>query len=414
MYRTAGLTISLVLLTGLGGVNAWAQTTVAVLGVEPVEAPANRAICLAEALKSQVKQAQGFALVPGKDIDEIKLVFGCIDEKPACMARAGKSLRASKLLWGTLRKGPAGYTFAVRLLDVATAKIDKQVTETVSKASLGSDCGAAATARVAAAMFAKAKGAIKVSANVAGAQVLLGPTVIGMTYDMPIVLKDLPAGSYEIHVRKDGYDTWSKTVTITSGQVLELQAELTEVRGPTPPTGGDDTTSGGRTGWKIAFWSSAAITVGMAVGLGVSGAGVLGVQEDKEDFIIGYRDFLAKPDNAGKYSGNPYHALDDNTDVCTNSDSIVDSGYKSRLNEICDDGKSKAVMTNVFLGLTLAAAAASGFFYYKAYMGKKEAASPSPDADDGSTATQETTAVRWMVAPTAGPDGGGLGFLMEF
>ena len=406
MNRTTSSILALIAVMGLGETSVFAQATpVAVLGVEAVDAPTNRAVCLTELLKGQVKQAPGHTLAPGKDLDEIKLVFGCVDEKPACMARAGKSLQAAKLLWGSLRKGPAGYLLSVKVLDVAAGKVVKEVSENIAKRALDDNCASDAVGNMARSIFATNKGSIKVGANVSGAQVMLGPTVIGLTYDMPIVLKDLPPGQYKIVIRKDGYHTWERMVVIKGGQVLEISAELREIgKGPTPGPGGEEGPKSGSTrlGWKIAFWSSAAITVGMATGMGVSGSQVQGVEDDKNQFIIDYR---------GREKN--YQLLTDDQDVCAQT--LTSAKEQGVLNEICDKGKGKATLTNVFLGLTLAAAAASGFFYYKAYMDKEAPAEPAED--DGSGVEMEKTgeaSARWMLSPTAGPHGAGLGFQMEF
>ena len=405
MNRTTSSMFALIAVMGLGDTSVLAQSTpVAVLGVEAVDAPTNRAACLTELLKGQVKQAPGHSLAPGKDLDEIKLVFGCVDEKPACMSRAGKSLKAGKLIWGTLKKGPAGYVLSIKVLDVAASKVVNEVSEAIAKRALDDNCASDAVGSIARNIFATNKGSIKVSANISGAQVMLGPTVIGLTYDMPIVLKDLPPGQYKIVIRKDGYVTWDRLVTIKGGQVLEINATLQEIgKGPKPGPGdeGELKPSKGKLGWKIAFWSSAALTVGMATGLGVTGAGVLGVEKDKDDFILDYRQKM-----------NNYHLLSDDQDVCGQT---VKSSFQADLDKICDDGQGKAMLANVFLGLTLAAAAASGFFYYKAYMGKEAPAEPVQE--DGSEVKMEKTdevSVRWMLSPTAGPHGAGLGFQMNF
>ncbi len=402
MNRTISSVLALVALMGLGETSVLAQATpVAVLGVEAMDAPANRAACLTELLKGEVKKAPGHTLTPGKDLDEIKLVFGCVDEKPACMARAGKGLQAAKLLWGSLKKGPAGFVVTVKVLDVASGKMLNELSEAVAKRALEDNCAADAVGTIARSIFASNRGSIKVSANVSGAQVMLGPTVIGLTYDMPIVLKDLPPGQYKIVIRKDGYHPWDRSVTIKGGQVLEVTADLREIgKGPTPDPGeGDGKPSSGRLGWKIAFWTSAALTVGMATGMGVSGAQVLGVESDKDDFIHAYRTKM-----------NNNNLLTDDQDVCEQS--VTGADNQSALADICDRGSSKATMTNVFLGLTLAAAAASGFFYYKAYMGQE---TPAEEPKEGGDAAKPAEAsVRWMLSPTAGPSGAGLGFQMSF
>ena len=67
----------------------------------------------------------------------MKMVFGCDGELPACMAQAGKTLGADKLLYGTLKKAPVqrrrSTVVALKVLDVKTAVVEKFVNETVQK-----------------------------------------------------------------------------------------------------------------------------------------------------------------------------------------------------------------------------------------------------------------------------------------
>ena len=72
------------------------------------------ALLLAGVAPSQTPQATSQAPVPAsakaRDLVEVKLVFSCPDEAPSCMAQAGKSLGASKLIFGSVKKSAAGNT----------------------------------------------------------------------------------------------------------------------------------------------------------------------------------------------------------------------------------------------------------------------------------------------------------------
>src|SRR5258706_7542148 len=81
---------------------ARAEPSVAVLGIEPVDVPDASAVQLTDALRQRAAATGGVRLVQGKDLVEMKMIFGCDGETPACMAQAGKSLGADKLLYGTL------------------------------------------------------------------------------------------------------------------------------------------------------------------------------------------------------------------------------------------------------------------------------------------------------------------------
>jgi hypothetical protein len=408
MRRTAALAAALALCLVSTAVNA--QTAVAVLGVEAVDAPVNSTALLANALKNRVRKTSGFKLVAGKDLDEIKLVFGCVDEKPTCMARAGKSLQAVKLVWGSLKKVSGGFNLTIKWLDVPRARVEKFVSENIGAQRVNEARAEAIVARLTGSFLVSSNGTIKISSNVSGAQVMLGPRVIGQTDTGAVVLRDVPSGTHLVRVTKDGYRPWTQQVMVRGGETTELEAELEPIKAgdtipiPPPPK------PSGNTGWKIAFWTGAAVTVGLAVGMGVTGAKVMSLEDDKEDEILVYR---------GK-TGETSHFNAGTEDVCSATPEI-DTVEAAGLKTICENGQTNATIANVLLGGMLAVAALSGYFYYKAYI--DEPSSASPDEDSGDEAEEESaaarrsiesSAVRWNVTSSAGPQGAGLGLNLQF
>ena len=96
-----------------------ADAPTVVLGLEALAgAPDNVALEITDALRQRVAAAKGFQLLQGKDLVEVKLVFACPDEAPACMSQAGKSMGASKLIFGNVklrrRRGLPGHPQAAR------------------------------------------------------------------------------------------------------------------------------------------------------------------------------------------------------------------------------------------------------------------------------------------------------------
>jgi hypothetical protein len=412
MKRLACLTLALLL---SGGAIARAQTKVAVLGIEVVAAPETYATCLTKKLKGQVKLTAEVTLVPGKGMDEIKLVMGCMDERPDCMARAGRSLNADKLLWGTLQKSEGGFDLTLKMLDVEEARILRRATKIVTVKEMKQSCGAPTVQEMARSFLASDRGSIKITANVRGAQVMLGLTVIGLTQTEPLVLRDLPPGKYKIKIEKAGYKVWEQEVEVLGGELREVQAEMVLFSAATPPPPEDKKPEKKKPGkgvnpWKIAFWSGAAVTVGMAVGMGVTGANVLGAQSDKESFI---RDYRTQQGDNTLYTPQQ--------DVCDEA-AGMDATNRARIEDICDNGKQNATLSNVFLGLMLASAAATGFLYYKAYIEKESPAPPDEDdktqpeapAGEAPVSRSGNGPPRWLVSPTAGPRGAGLGLSLQF
>ena len=82
-----------------GQVLAGDNPTVAVLGLEGGEGvPDSVAAGVTEALRQRMSIASGYRIVQGRDLVELKLVFSCSDEAPACMSQAAKSLGSSFLI----------------------------------------------------------------------------------------------------------------------------------------------------------------------------------------------------------------------------------------------------------------------------------------------------------------------------
>lgn len=422
MRRLAGLAVAITLC--LGASAAGAETTVAVLGIEAADAPMNTANLLTLALQNKVRRTSGFKLVPGKDLDEIKLVFGCVDEKPACMAKAGRSLNAAKLTWGTLKQTPAGFNLTLKWLDVERGRIEKFVSENIGRGELDQSRANRAIDRVTASFLVSNFGMIKVNSNVAGAQVMLGARVVGTTDQDPILLRDVPSGTHLVRVTKDGYRPWTQQVMVQGGETTEVDVEMSpdtgEGEGPIPPP--PPPKKGPGNGWKIAFWSGAALTVGLGVGIGISGWQVLNKQNEKQDEIVNFREdykdakCTQSDPVARKQCENFADGLLTGDDACSDTDTVETPGNTSTqaIKDACDSGGTMAIVTNVLIGLTVATAAVSGYLYYKAYIAKSSEEAPQDtDTADEPTAIRSPE-VRWMVSPRAGPHGGGIGFRLNF
>ena len=128
------LALSLVALPRLASAR---DTTLAVLGMEAQAGADPVASTLTYALRQRAAGARGLAMVPGKDLIEVKLVFNCVDEGAHCMAQAGKSLGADKILFGHVRKVAPGYAVSLKWFDVGSGRIEKQVNESFLESQSG-------------------------------------------------------------------------------------------------------------------------------------------------------------------------------------------------------------------------------------------------------------------------------------
>jgi hypothetical protein len=411
MQRLVPCALAGLLVLGLAESAARAQTKAAVLGVEAVDAPAEPAGRLTEALRAQVRQSPGFRLAQGKSLEEIKLVFGCVDEKPDCMARVGRSLGAAKLIWGNLRKAGAGYNLTIKYLDVASATVEKFVSENVAATDLSDRAVPTLIERLTRSFLPGGHGALRISSNVEGAAVEVAGRPAGVTLPGGLVVGNLSPGRVEVRVTKPGFRMWSQSVVVAAGETAYVDAQLEAAPevgpgpgpgpGPQPATQPAGTPST-RTGWKAAFWTTAALTVGFGAAIVGTGVTVLSKQTEKNDAIDGPKSTLTS-DQRNLFRGNPP------PDACKVAEGLGDAG--KAVTSACDSGNKFATMTNVFIGLTAAAAVAAGFLYYKAYI-QKDAPEAAPPPSQ--TARRQKPGVDWAVAPSVGPTGGSLGLHMRF
>src|SRR5437763_4980728 len=208
MRRYCTLFIGLCALGVASGVHAAPDVSVAVLGIEPVDVPESLAQQLTDALRQKAASTGGVRMVQGKDLIEMKMVFGCDGELPACMAQAGKTLGADKLLYGTLKKGTSKttVTVALKLLDDKTAVVEKFVNDTVQKRELAGNNVIGVAARWFGQLLeVEAKPTLTVTSDPAGANVSVDGNSYGRT---PLTLRDLAPGTHQVTVSMSGRQTY--------------------------------------------------------------------------------------------------------------------------------------------------------------------------------------------------------------
>jgi hypothetical protein len=202
------------------------DVSVAVLGLEPVEVPESLAQQITDALRQRAASTAGLRMVQGKDLIEIKMVFGCPEELPACMAQAGKTLGADKMLYGTVKKGASKNTVvvALKLLDVKTAVVEKFVNDTVQKRELaGNNANSVAARWFGQLIEVEAKPTLTVTSDPSGANVAVDGTGYGRT---PVTLRDLTPGMHSVVVSMTGRQSVTRNVELRAGGTHDVVATL--------------------------------------------------------------------------------------------------------------------------------------------------------------------------------------------
>jgi hypothetical protein len=231
-YLASGLVL-------LAATAASADPTVAVLGIEPVDVSEQLSQALTDGLRQRAAGTPGIRVVPGKDLVEMKMIFGCDGEQAPCMAQAGRSLGAEKLLYGTLKraggKNSSNIVAALKLLDVNSGVIEKFVNETVPKHDLTPENIQPLVAKWFSALVeVQAKSTLTITTEPAGASLTIDGQAAGRT---PVTLRELSAGTHRFTLTLPGRVTINRSIDLKAGgsHEISLQMEAEAVAQPIEP-----------------------------------------------------------------------------------------------------------------------------------------------------------------------------------
>jgi hypothetical protein len=347
------------------------DAAVAVLGVEASEgAPDTLAAQLTDALRQRISGTKGFRLVPGRDLVEVKLVFSCPDEAPSCMAQAGKSLGASKLIFGSVKRSLGdNYVVTLKMLDTTRGLVDAWVAEQITKAQAGATGLRGPVQKWFATLTGQGgTGTVRVRGDVIGASVLLDGTPSGFIGTEDLVIGGVTPGKHEIAASKAGYETARKEVTVASGETAPCDLTLPRSAGSLPPAvlpppgaptamtrpvddpaRGDEREGSSRSALKTATWSVLGAGL-VGVGLGVKFG--LDVQTINKDL-------------------DPYRRFPCGSAMCDITNSIVGPLSAKETNyvkEKKDDGRRLETYQYISYGVGGALVIAGSYLFYRAYI----------------------------------------------
>lgn len=405
VLKTATLALSIAAV--LVGSTASAQADkpkVAVLGLEVIDDGggidakiAQLATDLTDALRRRAKAAAGpFRLAPNsnKDLLEMKLLSNCSNEARGCMAEIGRELNAERLIYGKVERRRQGFQVTLKLLNVNKKKMERSTTDVI-----GFDgTGEAAINKWSMQLYNRltgqpGEGALLVRANVDTGVVYLNGEVKGSLAGGTVQIRGLPEGQHELRVESEGRAPYSMDVTIKGGETAELDVELASAA----VVSSDTVERPGGTS-RVMFWTTAVMTAAGATAFTITGLQVQGLKEDAEQEISAADD-VDWGDVAQVTCGDVYN------------DNIETSGEGAdqlkTVRDLCDQGESRALLTNVLIGATAASALAAGYFYYKGYI----AAGNSGGVERASKRSNQATV---QITPTILPTYVGAGIQIDF
>jgi hypothetical protein len=215
------------------------DTTISVLGLEAAAgAPDQVAVAVTDTLRQRVASTSGYRLVQGRDLVEVKLVFSCPDEAPACMTQAAQSIGSSKIIFGNVQPvGTDAYLVTLKLLDAERGVVETWISEQITKAQTNSVALRVPVQKWFATLVGQSSpGAIKVTGGVVGATVSIDGVQAGLLAADGLTIAGVAAGPHQLAVIKAGYEKAERAVTLASGglEKVVIQMKPIEVPGAAP------------------------------------------------------------------------------------------------------------------------------------------------------------------------------------
>gem|GEM_PF-805348 len=390
-------------------------SSTAVLGLEGIDVPLALTDELSEQLRQRVSASRDLHLVPGKDLVEVKLVFGCADEAASCMAQAGKSLEAQRLIYGSVKKAGDDYAVWIKMFDVRRARVEFWLTETLPRRNADAAGIKVASARWLAKLTGRPvdAGTIQVTSNVYGALVALDGVQVGATGEQPLTIADVAPGKHELSLAKPGYAPGKQQFLVAPGQTVPINLSLASVAeavvvSPPPlspvtppppplaqtlspdgyPLGGAPTkgsrSSDGLGAYRTGFWVTLAAAVAGAGAAVKFGLDVTDINKKLDP----YRRFPCKGDQLCDGKGVVQPALT--------------AGEKNQVSSLNDEGNRDQTLQWICVGVGSALGVASGYLFYKGYL----------DSDEEHSTRESQRGLR--IFPTASANGSGIVAEFEF
>jgi hypothetical protein len=345
--------VSLVLTAIAMPAGAFADDLV-ILNLRSVEGDDEFASELSGAIRHAASDVSGWN-VSDREIPlaQMLLVHSCDAPTDECMREIAQSLRADRILYGTVRRSSTDDNFRfevdLRIFDTRSGSVVERVEDSISRNQSDIDQLRDPAARYVAQLSgAVDRGSIRVVSESIGASVLLDDSDAGTIGDSGELVLEADGGIHTVTVRAEGMGDFTRRINVRTGQTTIVEAVLTpgESTDIEEPGGGLD----------------ASTLVGVSL-LGVSAVGValtfiswfslcgLGVSEPID----------ACPDpEAGSDAYRFQTAVrpPSTESLCDNPAGITDPATREAVQRTCDEAPTWEILQIV--GLVLAAGGLGG------------------------------------------------------
>lgn len=394
-----------------------AQVSVGLLGIDGASVEPGMGQALTDALRKHLPSLPNMRVeMKSQDLSEVKLVFGCTEERPDCMAKVGRSLGVDRLIFGSIRKSPQATTYTVSLkqLNVVDSTIEKYITEAVPADALrlGSPQLNDLVGRWLPALLNDSRrGGFRILTEPPGASVQLDGVPLGQT---PLAFGEVEIGDHTVRIEKPGFPPIVRTITVRGGQSDELSINLMNP-GEAAPAPAAAVAPAEKGGPLVSKSLSKGLRIGAFVAAGIAGVAAIsaigtwraysGAQDAASMQLNPLYDRLLANGTLGQYTN--FFGSSQALSTCASVPTLMgDANYQGYLSE-CRRGNSLAsattglwVVTGVFGAIGLTAGLLSA-------LRTSDVGDSTPPKKDGSTPAGSSQSGPRLVSisPAVSPEG---------
>jgi hypothetical protein len=212
-----------------------ADSTITVLGIEAAAgAPEAVATAITDALRQRAASSQGFQLVQGRDLVEVKLIYSCTDEAPTCMTQAAQAIGATKLVFGNVQPvGTEAYLVTLKLLDTGKGVVESWVSEQIAKDQTNRTLLRSPAQKWFATLTGQAlPGTVKITGGVVGGLVTLDSLQSGALGADGLTMAGIAPGPHKLVITKPGYAPFEREFDLASGGYVPIVVRMQPILTP--------------------------------------------------------------------------------------------------------------------------------------------------------------------------------------
>lgn len=227
--------ILVILCLGWNRITLADTTTITVLGLEAAaQAPEAVATAITDALRQRAASSQGFQLVQGRDLVEVKLIYSCADEAPQCMTQAAQAIGAAKLVFGNVQPvGTESYLITLKLLDAGKGVVESWVSEQIAKDQTSRTALRTPAQKWFATLTGQSlPGTVKITGGVVGARVVLDGIESGALGSDGLTMAGIAPGAHKLVITKSGYAPFEREFDLASGGYIPVLVQMQPALSP--------------------------------------------------------------------------------------------------------------------------------------------------------------------------------------